>query len=152
MKSCFPSDSLHISCIKTPIISSASRLWMMGIVSRFSGCPSNSVLSAISDTTCPPPPGINGVMITFYQKQYTSGSSVEFRCQGSYVMEGYSRSFCDNGSWTKLPICLGKNKVSSADLKYHWEEMNCFLMLYNLKQLSLLACIGPTHSIMSFNN
>ncbi|KAF7243468.1 Complement factor H, partial [Varanus komodoensis] len=59
----------------------------------------------------------NGVMITFYQKQYTSGSSVEFRCQGSYVMEGYSRSFCDNGSWTKLPICLAPCKISLAEIE-----------------------------------
>ncbi|XP_070602445.1 complement factor H-related protein 4-like [Erythrolamprus reginae] len=56
---------------------------------------------------CNSPPRIeNGDIITLSEKQYRSGSSVEFRCQNYYAMEGQNISFCDNGNWTKVPICL----------------------------------------------
>uniref|UniRef100_A0A670ZL25 Sushi domain-containing protein n=1 Tax=Pseudonaja textilis TaxID=8673 RepID=A0A670ZL25_PSETE len=56
---------------------------------------------------CGDPPRIeNGDIIPLSEQQYRSGSSVEFRCQEYYAMEGQNRSFCDNGAWTKLPVCL----------------------------------------------
>ncbi|KAK9403965.1 complement factor H-related protein 1-like [Crotalus adamanteus] len=56
---------------------------------------------------CSDPPRIeNGDIIPLSEEQYRSGSSVEFRCQKYYTMEGQNRSFCDNGTWTKVPICL----------------------------------------------
>ncbi|XP_044288191.1 complement factor H-related protein 1-like [Varanus komodoensis] len=56
---------------------------------------------------CSHPPTIqNGDIVTWYQEQYTSGSSVEFKCQKYYAMEGHNKSFCDNGNWTKVPACL----------------------------------------------
>ncbi|XP_026579197.1 complement factor H-related protein 3-like [Pseudonaja textilis] len=59
--------------------------------------------------SCGDPPRIeNGDIIPLSEQQYRSGSSVEFRCQEYYAMEGQNRSFCDNGAWTKLPVCLGK--------------------------------------------
>ncbi|XP_054836323.1 coagulation factor XIII B chain-like [Eublepharis macularius] len=72
--------------------------------------------------TCSRPPTVaNGDIITLPQEQYTSGSSVEFKCQQYYAMEGHSRSFCDNGSWTKTPVCLEAvcgepPTVSNADI------------------------------------
>ncbi|XP_060546355.1 complement factor H-like isoform X3 [Pantherophis guttatus] len=53
-----------------------------------------------------PPRTENGDIITLSKKQYRSGSSVEFRCQTYYAMEGQNRSFCNNGTWTKVPNCL----------------------------------------------
>ncbi|XP_054836321.1 complement factor H-like [Eublepharis macularius] len=64
-----------------------------------------------------PPTVANGDTITLSQKEYTSGSSVEFRCQRYYVMEGHSRSFCDNGNWTKVPVCLEPCVISLAELE-----------------------------------
>ncbi|XP_058032295.1 complement factor H-like isoform X6 [Ahaetulla prasina] len=56
---------------------------------------------------CGDPPTIeNGDIIPLFEQQYRSGSSVEFRCQKYYAMEGQTRSFCDNGTWTKVPVCL----------------------------------------------
>ncbi|CAM5134874.1 unnamed protein product [Eretmochelys imbricata] len=56
---------------------------------------------------CSRPPTIeNGDITTFLEKGYTSGSFVEFKCQKFYAMEGQNRSFCDNGNWTKAPLCL----------------------------------------------
>ncbi|XP_074818450.1 complement factor H-like [Natator depressus] len=56
---------------------------------------------------CSRPPTIeNGDTTTFLEKGYTSGSFVEFKCQKFYAMEGQNRSFCDNGNWTKAPLCL----------------------------------------------
>ncbi|XP_054838003.1 complement factor H-related protein 1-like [Eublepharis macularius] len=67
---------------------------------------------------CSRPPSVaNGDTITLSQKEYTSGSSVEFRCQRYYAMEGHSRSFCDNGNWTKVPVCLEPCVISLAELE-----------------------------------
>uniref|UniRef100_A0A8C6X762 Sushi domain-containing protein n=1 Tax=Naja naja TaxID=35670 RepID=A0A8C6X762_NAJNA len=61
--------------------------------------------------SCGDPPRIeNGDIVPLSEQQYRSGSSVEFRCQKYYAMEGQNRSFCNNGAWTKLPVCLGKQK------------------------------------------
>uniref|UniRef100_A0A8D2IRQ1 Sushi domain-containing protein n=1 Tax=Varanus komodoensis TaxID=61221 RepID=A0A8D2IRQ1_VARKO len=58
---------------------------------------------------CSRPPTLeNGDIISSSQEWYPSGSSVEFKCQWYYAMEGPNKSFCDNGSWTKKPACLGK--------------------------------------------
>ncbi|KAK9403966.1 complement factor H-like [Crotalus adamanteus] len=67
---------------------------------------------------CSSPPRIeNGDITTLSEKQYRSGSSVEFRCQRYYAMEGQNRSFCDNGAWTKAPICLDPCVISRTDLE-----------------------------------
>ncbi|XP_062991172.1 complement factor H-related protein 1-like isoform X2 [Elgaria multicarinata webbii] len=67
---------------------------------------------------CSRPPIIqNGDIITLSQKQYASGSSVEFQCQRYYAMEGHNSSFCDNGNWTKAPICLEPCALSLAEME-----------------------------------
>ncbi|KAL7984828.1 hypothetical protein Chor_003398 [Crotalus horridus] len=67
---------------------------------------------------CSGPPRIeNGDITTLSEKQYRSGSSVEFRCQKYYAMEGQNRSFCDNGTWTKVPICLDPCMIPRAELE-----------------------------------
>ncbi|XP_060546066.1 complement factor H-related protein 1-like isoform X3 [Pantherophis guttatus] len=64
-----------------------------------------------------PPRTENGDISTLSEKQYRSGSSVEFRCQKYYAMEGQNRSFCDNGTWTKVPICLDPCMIPKAELE-----------------------------------
>ncbi|XP_060133432.1 complement factor H-like [Zootoca vivipara] len=59
----------------------------------------------------------NGDIITLSQKQYASGSSVEFKCQKYYAMEGENRTFCNNGNWTKVPICLEPCAISLAEIE-----------------------------------
>ncbi|CAI5776557.1 Hypothetical predicted protein [Podarcis lilfordi] len=67
---------------------------------------------------CSHPPTIeNGDIITLSQKQYASGSSVEFKCQKYYAMEGENRTFCNNGNWTKVPICLEPCAISLAEME-----------------------------------
>ncbi|KAL8178190.1 UNVERIFIED_CONTAM: hypothetical protein K2H54_035538 [Gekko kuhli] len=61
----------------------------------------------------------NGDITTLSQEQYTSGSSVEFKCQRHYAMEGHSSSFCDNGNWTKVPVCLEPCVISLAEIERH---------------------------------
>uniref|UniRef100_A0A670ZNZ1 Sushi domain-containing protein n=2 Tax=Pseudonaja textilis TaxID=8673 RepID=A0A670ZNZ1_PSETE len=64
-----------------------------------------------------PPRTENGDITTLSEKLYRSGSSVEFRCQTYYAMEGQNRSFCDNGTWTKVPICLDPCVISRTELE-----------------------------------
>ncbi|XP_070607152.1 complement factor H-related protein 4-like isoform X3 [Erythrolamprus reginae] len=67
---------------------------------------------------CSGPPRIeNGDITTLSKKQYKSGSSVEFRCQNYYAMEGQKRSFCDNGTWTKVPVCLNPCVIPRTELE-----------------------------------
>ncbi|KAG8132753.1 hypothetical protein E2320_010598, partial [Naja naja] len=67
---------------------------------------------------CSGPPRIdNGDIISLSEKWYRSGSSVEFRCQMYYAMEDQNRSFCDNGIWTKVPICLDPCVISRTELE-----------------------------------
>ncbi|XP_006110492.2 complement factor H-related protein 3-like isoform X1 [Pelodiscus sinensis] len=83
--------------------------------------------SCISETgrTCSRPPIIeNGDITTFLEKQYTSGSFVEFKCQKFYAMEGQNISFCDNGKWTKAPICLEPCVISVKEMENHTVELN----------------------------
>uniref|UniRef100_K7G928 Sushi domain-containing protein n=1 Tax=Pelodiscus sinensis TaxID=13735 RepID=K7G928_PELSI len=49
----------------------------------------------------------NGDITTFAQKEYTSGSFVEYTCQKLYSLRGQNKSFCDNGNWTEIPVCEG---------------------------------------------
>ncbi|KAG8148155.1 hypothetical protein E2320_022338, partial [Naja naja] len=64
-----------------------------------------------------PPRTENGDITTLSKQQYRSGSSVEFRCQKYYAMEGQDRSFCDNGTWTKVPICLDPCMIPRTELE-----------------------------------
>ncbi|XP_014382519.2 complement factor H-related protein 3-like, partial [Alligator sinensis] len=63
----------------------------------------------ISETgkKCGRPPTIaNGDITTFALKEYASGFSVEYKCQRFYTLTGQNTSFCNNGNWTKPPVCL----------------------------------------------
>ncbi|XP_044281388.1 complement factor H-related protein 1-like [Varanus komodoensis] len=67
---------------------------------------------------CSRPPTLeNGDIISSSQEWYPSGSSVEFKCQWYYAMEGPNKSFCDNGSWTKKPACLESCTISLAEMQ-----------------------------------
>ncbi|XP_039375093.1 coagulation factor XIII B chain-like [Mauremys reevesii] len=83
--------------------------------------------SCISETgkNCSRPPTIeNGDITTFLEKGYTSGSFVEFKCQLFYAMEGQNRSFCDNGNWTKAPLCLEPCAISVEEMENQKVELN----------------------------
>ncbi|XP_044884908.1 complement factor H-like isoform X2 [Mauremys mutica] len=83
--------------------------------------------SCISETgkNCSRPPTIeNGDITTFLEKGYTSGSFVEFKCQQFYAMEGQNRSFCDNGNWTKAPLCLEPCAISVEEMENQMVELN----------------------------
>ncbi|XP_074987647.1 complement factor H [Caretta caretta] len=74
---------------------------------------------------CSRPPTIeNGDITTFLEKGYTAGSFVEFKCQKFYAMEGQNRSFCDNGNWTKAPLCLEPCAISVEEMENQMVELN----------------------------
>ncbi|XP_053893484.1 complement factor H-related protein 2 isoform X2 [Malaclemys terrapin pileata] len=74
---------------------------------------------------CSRPPTIeNGDITTFLEKGYTSGSFVEFKCQKFYAMEGQNRSFCDDGNWTKAPLCLEPCAISVEEMENRMVELN----------------------------
>ncbi|XP_074076993.1 complement factor H-related protein 2-like [Macrotis lagotis] len=67
---------------------------------------------------CGPPPAINnGDITSFLLTQYAPESTVEYRCQRFYVLEGSPTVTCRNGNWTKEPKCLEACTISEEIMK-----------------------------------
>ncbi|XP_004610062.2 coagulation factor XIII B chain [Sorex araneus] len=67
---------------------------------------------------CSPPPNVrNGAVIGGLLPSYTSGSSVEYRCNEYYLLRGAKTSQCEQGRWSPPPVCL---EPCTADV----EKMN----------------------------
>ncbi|KAK9403968.1 complement factor H-like [Crotalus adamanteus] len=104
---------------------------------------------------CSAPPRIeNGDITTLSEKQYRSGSSVEFRCQRYYAMEGQNRSFCNNGTWTKVPICLDPCMIPRAELETQKIEVKedsqeLALNLHNVITLDGLHCLQSVKKMLN---
>uniref|UniRef100_A0A8C8VGB0 Sushi domain-containing protein n=1 Tax=Pelusios castaneus TaxID=367368 RepID=A0A8C8VGB0_9SAUR len=72
----------------------------------------------ISVGACGRPPTIeNGDITTLSLQEYAFGSSVEYRCQNYYVIEGQRNSYCYNGVWTKPPLCIEPCVVTQEDMR-----------------------------------
>ncbi|XP_039339878.1 complement factor H-related protein 2-like isoform X4 [Mauremys reevesii] len=67
---------------------------------------------------CGRPPTIeNGDITTLSLKEYAFGSLVEYRCQHYYIIEGDRKSYCYNGIWTKVPVCLEPCVITQEDMR-----------------------------------
>ncbi|EDM09620.1 coagulation factor XIII, beta subunit (predicted) [Rattus norvegicus] len=56
---------------------------------------------------CKPPPVIaNGAVVDDLLASYTTGSSVEYRCNEYYLLKGSQTSLCEQGTWSSPPVCL----------------------------------------------
>ncbi|XP_075792824.1 complement factor H-like isoform X5 [Pelodiscus sinensis] len=70
-----------------------------------------------------PPVVANGDMTTFAQKEYASGSLVEYTCQKFYSLKGQNKSFCDNGNWIEIPVCEDPCIISQEEMQNHGIEL-----------------------------
>ncbi|XP_053549737.1 LOW QUALITY PROTEIN: coagulation factor XIII B chain-like [Bombina bombina] len=84
---------------------------------------------------CSTPPEVkNGELIDAPLASYRGGSSVEYRCQSYYLMEGPKAVTCTGGAWSELPTCLEPCTVTSdhmrsRNLKFKWSfEMNSIFL------------------------
>uniref|UniRef100_A0A8C7B667 Coagulation factor XIII B chain n=2 Tax=Neovison vison TaxID=452646 RepID=A0A8C7B667_NEOVI len=60
-----------------------------------------------NNENCKPPPDIiNGAVVDGLLASYTTGSSVEYRCNEYYLLSGAKVSRCEQGRWSSPPICL----------------------------------------------
>ncbi|XP_048080961.1 coagulation factor XIII B chain isoform X4 [Ursus arctos] len=60
-----------------------------------------------NNENCKPPPDvINGAVVDGLLASYTTGSSVEYRCNEYYLLSGAKVSHCEQGRWSPPPICL----------------------------------------------
>lgn len=60
-----------------------------------------------NNENCRPPADIlNGAVIGGPLPHYTSGSSVEYRCNEYYLLSGAKVSNCQQGKWSPPPVCL----------------------------------------------
>ncbi|XP_004756526.1 complement factor H isoform X1 [Mustela putorius furo] len=69
---------------------------------------------------CVSPPSVdNGDITSFPQAAYAPGSSVEYKCQAYYVLQGPSTITCTNGEWSSPPKCLEPCTVSEEIMRKH---------------------------------
>ncbi|XP_030349827.1 complement factor H isoform X1 [Strigops habroptila] len=62
------------------------------------------------DVTCKPPPEIAGGKVQGVKKsRYLPGESARYQCWRGFEMTGASTVVCQNGTWTELPTCRGKD-------------------------------------------
>uniref|UniRef100_A0A8C6X729 Sushi domain-containing protein n=1 Tax=Naja naja TaxID=35670 RepID=A0A8C6X729_NAJNA len=58
---------------------------------------------------CGRPPAVdNADIVEMLKETYIQSESITYQCQNLYIMEGSARVTCQNGRWSKAPICTGR--------------------------------------------
>nr|XP_025847140.1 complement factor H [Vulpes vulpes] len=75
----------------------------------------------------PPPPIDNGDITSFPLSAYAPESSVEYKCQSLYALQGNRIVRCRNGQWSKPPKCLDACVVSEEimrrnNIRFRWSS------------------------------
>ncbi|XP_067996989.1 complement factor H isoform X1 [Melanerpes formicivorus] len=67
--------------------------------------------------TCGPPPVIeNGDLLSFPMQEYPQGTTLTYKCPSFYNLEGSPNITCNNGQWTRPPVCLVACTASAEDM------------------------------------
>ncbi|XP_075038724.1 coagulation factor XIII B chain-like isoform X2 [Mixophyes fleayi] len=80
--------------------------------------------------SCSAPPLVTyGEVKSLIQKQYTSGSTVEYQCQHYYIAQGSLNITCKNGHWSDPPVCLepctvGHIELSKNNIQLRWKHVD----------------------------
>nr|XP_004659583.2 coagulation factor XIII B chain [Jaculus jaculus] len=78
----------------------------------------------VNNENCKLPPVVeNGAVIDVLLESYTTGSSVEYRCNEYYLLSGSKISRCEQGKWSSPPVCLEPCTVSMDAMKRNNIEM-----------------------------
>ncbi|XP_019286016.2 coagulation factor XIII B chain isoform X1 [Panthera pardus] len=77
-----------------------------------------------NNENCKPPPAvINGAVVDGLLASYTTGSSVEYRCNEYYLLSGAKISRCEQGRWSPPPVCLEPCTINVDYMKRNNIEM-----------------------------
>ncbi|XP_004685543.1 PREDICTED: coagulation factor XIII B chain [Condylura cristata] len=77
-----------------------------------------------SNENCNPPPNVaNGAVVDGLLPSYKSGSSVEYRCNEYYLLNGTKISHCEQGKWSSPPVCLEPCTVNVDNMNRNNIEM-----------------------------
>ncbi|XP_032173790.1 complement factor H-like isoform X4 [Mustela erminea] len=89
-------------------------------VSCFNGNWSQPPQCAEPSGKCLSPPSVdNGDITSFPLAAYALGSSVEYKCQAYYVLQGPRTVTCRNGKWSSPPKCLEPCTASEETMRRH---------------------------------
>uniref|UniRef100_A0A8C9Q474 Sushi domain-containing protein n=1 Tax=Spermophilus dauricus TaxID=99837 RepID=A0A8C9Q474_SPEDA len=77
-----------------------------------------------NNENCRPPPNItNEAVVGVLLPSYTTGSSVEYRCNEYYLLRGTKISHCGQGRWSSPPVYLEPCTVNSDNMNRNNIEM-----------------------------
>ncbi|XP_043860155.1 coagulation factor XIII B chain isoform X2 [Dromiciops gliroides] len=77
-----------------------------------------------NNENCKPPPEIDhGTIVDELLPSYVTGSSVEYRCNIYYLLNGSQKSECVQGKWSTPPICLEPCIVNADHMNNNNIEM-----------------------------
>ncbi|XP_027699184.1 coagulation factor XIII B chain isoform X4 [Vombatus ursinus] len=77
-----------------------------------------------NNENCKPPPEIeHGTIVNELLPSYVTGSSVEYRCNIYYLLNGSQKSQCVQGKWSTPPICLEPCIVNADHMNNNNIEM-----------------------------
>ncbi|XP_077188828.1 complement factor H isoform X2 [Paroedura picta] len=66
---------------------------------------------------CGRPPVIqNGDVLNLVQASYLPGTTLRYKCQNLYVMNGTAEVRCENGLWSETPTCIEACTISEDDM------------------------------------
>ncbi|XP_073448996.1 coagulation factor XIII B chain-like isoform X3 [Aquarana catesbeiana] len=73
--------------------------------------------------SCPPPEISNAKLLSEKRNRYESGSSVNIKCEDTFVLSGHINVKCENGQWDELPQCLKPCTINPNSLERNHIEL-----------------------------
>ncbi|XP_053325676.1 coagulation factor XIII B chain-like [Spea bombifrons] len=102
------------------------------IICKMGKWPNPPKCTASNEYCQTPPPIRNGELVSPPSATYSTGSSVEYRCQTYHLMEGSKRVSCTHGAWSKPPTCLEPCTVAADQMRERNVELQWSFELHSL--------------------
>ncbi|XP_073904834.1 complement factor H-related protein 5 isoform X2 [Castor canadensis] len=138
-------------------------------------CKENYLLSETKDVVCkngrwqslphcfesaqscgPPPPVSNGDITSFPLQTYPPGSTVNYRCQSFYELQGSAVITCSNGQWSQPPKCLdacviSEENMNKNNIQLKWKSnKRIYVKTGNIVEFACKSTFKAKTSVQSF--
>uniref|UniRef100_A0A8C0WBP4 Sushi domain-containing protein n=1 Tax=Castor canadensis TaxID=51338 RepID=A0A8C0WBP4_CASCN len=114
-------------------------------------------ISTKSAQSCgPPPPVSNGDITSFPLQTYPPGSTVNYRCQSFYELQGSAVITCSNGQWSQPPKCLdacviSEENMNKNNIQLKWKSnKRIYVKTGNIVEFACKSTFKAKTSVQSF--